>query len=138
MPVKIGAPVSYLMSRHIVTAEPDLQLKEAAKLMISKNFRRLPITRDGMLVGIITTVDLMRYFGSGEIFKHAPSGQLDEAMTEGVDEIMTRDVLTITPETDVVEAAALMVKRGCGGIPVVTDRELKGIITEHDLLRLLI
>jgi CBS domain-containing protein len=58
-------------------------------------------------------------------------------MLVSVDAIMTRDVLTVTPETDVGEAARFMVERGCGGLPVVDGEKLVGIITERDMLELL-
>jgi len=59
-------------------------------------------------------------------------------MSVGVEEIMTRDVLTVAPGTDVGEAAGLMRERGCGGLPVIERDELEGIITERDMLELLI
>jgi CBS domain-containing protein len=59
-------------------------------------------------------------------------------MSVGVEEIMTREVIRATPEMDVGEAAEIMRERGCGGLPVVSGEELVGIITEHDLMRLLV
>jgi len=137
MPVATGIPVSYHMVRHVVTAEPTLPIREAARRMVSRGFRRLPVTRGRELIGIVTSVDILRYFGAGKFFEHMRSQRMDEAMAIGVQEIMTRDVLKVTPETDVGEAAGLMREKGCGGLPVVSREELVGIITEHDLLRLL-
>lgn len=138
VPATTGTPVSYHMTRHVISAEPELQIREAAQRMISRGVRRLPVVRERELVGIVTSVDILRYFGTSKVFEHMVSQRLDEAMSVDVEEIMTRDVLTATPETDLGEAARLMRERGCGSLPVVEQNELEGIITEHDLLELLI
>jgi len=138
IPPVTGIPVSYYMNRHVVTAEPSLSIRGAARRMISRGFRRLPVTLKRELVGIITTMDILRYFGSSEVFRRMSSQSVDEAMAVTVQEIMTRDVLHVSPEVDIGEAATLMRERGCGGIPVVSGEELAGIITEHDLLRALV
>ncbi len=138
VPAMTGTPVSYHMTRHVITAEPELQIREAARRMISRGVRRLPVVRERELVGIVTSVDILRYFGTSKVFEHMLSQRLDEAMSVGVEEIMTHDVLTVAPETDLGEAAGLMRERDCGGLPVVERDELEGIITERDLLELLI
>jgi CBS domain-containing protein len=137
-PATMGAPVSYYMVRHVVTGEPELSIKEAAHRMISWGVRRLPVVRGRELVGIVTTVDVLRYFGTGRVFKYMRSGQMEEVLSVPVQEIMTEDVVKVTPETDVGEAAALMREKGCGGLPVVSENALVGIITERDFLRLLV
>ncbi len=138
VPTIMGAPVSYHMTRHVITAEPELSIRDAAHRMITWGFRRLPVVRGRELVGIVTSVDILRYFGTGKVFEYMRSQRMDEAMAVGIQEIMTRDVLKVAPETDVGEAAGLMRERGCGGLPVVEGDKLVGIITEHDLLRLLV
>ncbi len=138
VPAKTGTPVSYYMTRHVITAEPELQIREAARRMISRGVRRLPVVRERELAGIVTSVDILRYFGTSKVFEHMLSQRVDEAMSVGVEEIMTRDVLTVAPETDLGDATGLMCERGCGCVPVVERDELKGIITEHDLLELLV
>ncbi len=137
-PAHAGAPVSYHMTRWVVTAEPKLQIGGAARRMISRGVRRLPVVSDEKLIGIVTSVDILRYLGTSRMFGYMATGRIDEAMSIGIDTIMTRDVLTVTPETDIGEAAKLMVERGCGGLPVVENDKLVGIITERDMLELLV
>jgi len=138
IPPITGNPVSYYMTRHPFTLEPSDSIRKACSEMISRGVRRLPVTIAKTLEGIVTSVDLLRYFGTSRIFEEMPSGRIEEALTRPVSEIMTRNPLTVTPEKDVGEAASLMVERGCGGIPVVEEDKLVGIITEHDMLKLLI
>ena len=137
VPSSTGTAVSYRMTRKVVTAEPELQIREAARRMISKGVRRLPVVRFRELVGMITSVDILRYFGTSKMFEYMATGRVDEAISMGVETIMTRDLLTVAPGTDIGEAAFMMVERGCGGLPVVEGDELVGIITERDLLELL-
>ncbi|MCJ7720548.1 MAG: CBS domain-containing protein [Candidatus Hadarchaeum sp.] len=137
-PAVTGTEVGYHMTRNIISAEPELQIKEAAKKMVSLGVRRLPVVEARVLVGMVTSVDILRYFGTGKMFEYMSTNRVDEVMSVGVEDIMTRDVLTVTQNTDVGEAARLMVERGCGGLPVVEEDELIGIITERDILGLLI
>jgi CBS domain-containing protein len=137
VPLSTGTTVSYHMKRSVITAEPELQIQEAARRMISKGVRRLPVVRFLELVGIVTSVDILKYFGTSKMFEYMATGRVDEAMSMGVETIMTRDPLTVSPGTDIGEAAQLMVERGCGGLPVVDGDELVGIITERDMLELL-
>ncbi len=137
-PAVTGTEVGYHMTRNITSAEPELQIKEAAKKMVSLGVRRLPVVEARVLVGMVTSVDILRYFGTGKMFEYMSTNRVDEAMSVGVEDIMTRNVLTVTQNTDVGEAARLMVERGCGGLPVVEEDELIGIITERDILGLLI
>ncbi|KUO41111.1 MAG: hypothetical protein AVW06_04685 [Hadesarchaea archaeon DG-33-1] len=137
VPTFAGTNVSYYMTRNVVTAEPELQIREAARRMISRGVRRLPVVRFLELLGIVTSVDIMRYFGTSKMFGYMATGRVDEAISMGVETIMTRDLLTVAPETDVGEAARLMVDRGCGGLPVIERDELVGIVTERDMLELL-
>jgi len=138
MPSRAGVRVEGHMTKRVVTADPELPIGGAVRRMISEGFRRLPVVEGGELVGIVTSVDILRYFGTSEMFKHMPRGRLEEAMSVSVSEIMTRDLVTVGPDADLGEAAQMMEERGCGALPVVVGRKLVGIITERDILKLLI
>jgi CBS domain-containing protein len=49
--------------RHLITISPDASCKEAAEIMINNNIRRLPVVEDDVLVGIITSEDLLQCVG---------------------------------------------------------------------------
>ncbi|MEM2289060.1 MAG: CBS domain-containing protein [Candidatus Hadarchaeales archaeon] len=138
LPSTTGTPVSYYMTRHLFTLRPKDSILDACREMISRGVRRLPVVEGRKPVGIVTSVDLLRYFGTSRIFQEMPSGRVEEALKRPVENIMTREVVTITPEKDLGEAASLMVEKGFGGLPVVEEQTLEGIITEHDLLKLLV
>jgi len=138
IPHETGSQVSYYMSRHVATVGPDFKIIDAARVMVSRGFRRLPVVDGGKLVGIVTSVDILRYLGTSKIFEHMGPNSYEDAMSVGVKEIMSRDILRIRAEADVGEVAALMLTSDCSGMPVVSGDNLIGIITEHDLVRLLV
>jgi acetoin utilization protein AcuB len=94
----------------------------AAKALMDKGrFRRLPVLEGGNLVGIITERDLRQH-----------RGYLDSTR---VDAAMTSDPVTISPSISAEDAARLMLEHKIGGIPVVDQGKLVGIVSTSDLLR---
>jgi CBS domain-containing protein len=132
-----GAKVSDLMSRKVVTATPETSILEAEKSMIKRGFRRLPIVSEDKLVGIITVMDILRFFGSGKVFQHLKSGTIDQVLQTPITEIAIKDLVTIGCNVDVGEAAQIMWDKSIGALPVVENSKLVGIITERDFFKLI-
>lgn len=125
------------MSSNVVTAPPELTVGEATRTMIKKGFRRIPIVKEDVLMGIITASDIMRYLGSGEVFNKLITGDVKDAFDVPVKSLISRDVIYATSNLDIGEAAALMVKNKVGSLPIIDGGELKGIFTERDIIRAL-
>lgn len=138
MPSPAQVRVEGHMTKKVVTATPDLSLLNAMKRMISEGFRRLPVVEGEELIGIITSVDILEYFGTSEMFNHMSSGGAVDAMSIEIGEIMTEDPITTTPRADLGKAARKMEKHGYGGLPVLEDGTLVGLITERDMLEILL
>jgi len=83
-------------------------------------FRRTPVVENGRLVGIVTDKDLRQHLGYPEKTK--------------VNAAMTEKVVTVLPKTTLEEASQLLLKHKIGGLPVVEDGQLVGIITTSDIL----
>jgi CBS domain-containing protein len=130
-----GIKVSQLMSEKVVTALSKTTIFEAERTMIAQGFRRLPIISDGKVIGIITTMDIIRFFGSGSVFKYLQSGTIIQVLNTPALEIATRDVSTITPDADVGQAAKIMRDKNIGAVPVVEKGKLVGMITERDFFK---
>jgi acetoin utilization protein AcuB len=130
--------VSDWMTRNPVTIDASATIVEAIHLLKEKNFRRLPVMRNGKLVGIVTERMLLT-------FTPGKSTSLDTwelhyllARTP-VTEAMNPKPNTITAETDLVDAAQLIHDRKLNGITVVNERgELVGILTTTNALEALI
>jgi CBS domain-containing protein/gamma-glutamyl:cysteine ligase YbdK (ATP-grasp superfamily) len=121
--------VAQLMSTDLFTAHPDDLVDLAASVMEWRHIRHVPVEDDeGRLVGLVSHRDLLRLLAQGLLSRGA------KEVT--VKEIMTRDLMTVAPETPTLEALALMRRRKVGCLPVVENDRLVGIITAYDFLAL--
>jgi acetoin utilization protein AcuB len=113
--------VSNRMTKDPVTATPEDLLIQAQLKMQKGGFRRLPVVTNGQLVGIITELDM-----------RAHAGYLDRTEVKAA---MSEKPITVTPVTTVEAAAQLLLKQKIGGLPVVENGRLVGIITTSDVLQ---
>ncbi len=123
------------MSYPVITIHPEMPIQDALNLMHKESVRRLPVVdKKGHLIGIVTDKDLL----------HAsPSDATSLSIWEvtyllskiTVERIMITEVVTIAEDTPIEEAALIMADSKIGGLPVVRDSELVGIITETDLFK---
>lgn len=132
-----GVTVAELMSKRVVTALPKTTIFETEKTMAGEGFRRLPIVADGKVAGIITAMDIVRFFGCGEAFAHLRSGTIIQVLNNPALEIASRTVTTVEPELDVGQVAKKMREKSIGAMPVVKNEKLVGIITERDFFKII-
>ena len=123
------------MSRPPITIRDKVGVDEALRLMHSENVRRLPVVdKRGNMVGIVSEMDLL---------KVSPSPATSLSIYEipyllakvKMKDVMTRDVITVTEDTPLEEAARIMADNKVGGMPVMRDGKLVGMITETDLFK---
>jgi acetoin utilization protein AcuB len=122
------------MQKQIVTATPDMPLADVQRLMREHHIRHVPVVSGKRLVGIITDRDLRA--ASPSPATTLTRGEIAYQMaTTPIKECMTKDVVWIGPDIDMVQATRLLLQRQCGCLPVVDNGTLVGIITELDCLR---
>jgi CBS domain-containing protein len=130
--------VSDYMTDEVVTISPDTSLLEAQRLMGTKRIRVLLIVEKTILTGLVTRTDMMKVTPSHFTLSKNQEQSL-EVMLQPVDKIMTRQLLTVTPEQPLLKVAELMLKNKIHSLPVVgLEGELLGVITESDLFRMVI
>lgn len=129
--------VSQIMSSNVTTALATTTIFEAEKTMVTEGFRRLPIVSDGKIRGVITTMDIIRFFGSGEVFKHLQSKTIIQVLNTPALTIATKQVVTVEPNADVGQAAKKMRDKNIGALPVVEKERLVGIVTERDFFKII-
>ena len=118
--------VEQFMATDLFTVRPEDVIDLAANLMHWKHVRHVPVEDDeGKLVGIVSHRDLLELFALGK--------------ANGASEIIVRDVMkrnlfTITPETQTLEALMLMREKNIGCLPVIKNEKLVGLITAYDFL----
>jgi len=129
--------VADIMTPNPVTVTPRNAIRTAVNLMREVGCRRLPVVDRGRLVGIITDRDLRRAANSPFVVREQ---WYDNFILDHIEvgSCMTPNPLTIHPGASICEAARLMRDHKVGGLPVVADGQLVGIITETDLLNFLI
>lgn len=108
------------MTKEPITVEADELLIRAAHKMQTGGFHRVPVVSDGKLVGIITDRDLREH-----------RGHLEHTKVNGV---MSDNPVSVSPTTTLEETAQIMLERQFGGLPVVDDGRLVGIITTSDIV----
>ncbi|MEI8215518.1 MAG: CBS domain-containing protein [Eubacteriales bacterium] len=120
------------MTTNPYTVSPEATIAEAMDLMRNKSIKRLPVVKNGQLVGIITHSQLLEVSPSPATSLSVFEINYLLAKTK-IDGIMTKKVITVTPDTLLEEASLIMRKYKIGGIPVLENNELVGIITETDV-----
>jgi len=126
------------MTSDVTTVEPETLMLEAHRLMRSKKIRRLPVVSQNKIVGIITRSDVREAEPSQASSLNV--WEINYLLNKlEVNDVMTKDVLTIQPDDTIKTAASLMNDIKIGALPVVNNHaELVGIITESDIFRVLI
>ncbi len=123
------------MSKPVITVEPSVPVQDALQLMKKERIRRLPVTHKGHLVGIVSDKDLL--YASPSKATSLSVWELNYLMSKiTIEDVMTKEVITVTEETPVEEAARIMADNKIGGLPVVRDGAVVGIITETDLFKI--
>ena len=115
--------VSEWMVADPVTVTPQMEVREAIRLMRRHSIRHLPVVEKGKLVGLVTSSQLRELI--------LPS------MVETIHlrEVMIQEPVTIGPDTHIDQAARIIYENKIGGLPVVEGRRLVGIITVSDMLK---
>jgi CBS domain-containing protein len=126
--------IAEVMTRSPVTLAPEQTLRDAVELLRSKHIRHLPVVEDSRLIGIVTDRDVKR--ATPSLLSGVDRDEYDRVLDETkIGQIMTREPMTVTPETGLKAAVKIFLERKVGALPVVSDSRLVGIITEIDLLR---
>ncbi|MFO7585134.1 MAG: CBS and ACT domain-containing protein [Anaerolineales bacterium] len=123
------------MAKPVITVSPDMPIVDAIILFKKEHIRRAPVIKDGKLAGIVT---------EGNLKNASPSAATTLSVWEmnyllskvKISEVMTKNVMTVTEDTPIEEAARIMADNRIGGLPVMRDGYVVGIMTETDLFKL--
>ena len=130
--------VSQWMSRPAISAPMTMVLPEARQLLRQHRIRRLPvIDAEGRLIGIVTEGDINRVSES-HVTDVRDYNLYHRVGDLPIGDIMTRDPVTVTPDMPIIEVAQRLLDHRIGGVPVVEDERVVGVITESDLFRLIV
>jgi CBS domain-containing protein len=136
-----------VMTSHVITVGPELDVKAVANTLVANGISAVPVVAiDGSIVGIISEGDLMRRAVSGakrswwlETFSSAEQLMADFVKAHGrkAKDVMTRQVISVSPGTSLQEIANLLEKHGIKRVPVIENGRLVGIVSRANLVQAL-
>ncbi len=116
--------VKDVMNKNVMTVEPSDTVQEAAEMMAERNSKCVIVTEKEKLVGILTDWD----------FLAKVCAKAGDSTKMKVEEIMTDKVIVTGPDTDIDEAAKIMVEHGIKKLPIVTENVLIGVVTAMEIV----
>lgn len=126
------------MSSPAIVVEQSTPLPDARQQLKQQHIRRLPVVdAGGRLLGIVTEGDINRVSDS-HVTDVRDYSLYHRVADLPIGEIMTRAVVTVTPDTPIMEVVRLLLDHRIGGVPVMEDGGVVGVITESDLFRLIV
>src|SRR6266849_2084463 len=128
--------VREIMSKDIEVVDRNDNLRTVEERMVTKQLRHLPVLEQGEVVGMVTQRDLFKAAMSSTM-GYGEKAQKAYLQSVRVKEIMVYPVVTVAPDTSVAAAAAMIIDKGIGCLPVVNGTQLVGMVTKTDLLRCL-
>jgi CBS domain-containing protein len=109
--------VSDIMTTHVITVDDNTRIEDAARLLARHRISGLPVVNgSGTLIGVVTEYDLLAKSGAS------------------VADIMSRSVISVTPETNAEDVAHLLADRRVRRVPVLDSGRLVGIVSRSDLV----
>jgi CBS domain-containing protein len=135
----IGMLVREVMTTPVVTVSPHATVKQAIRLLYERNITAAPVVNGReYIIGVVSEMDLLRNEFEADPRAFArPVADPDSMPPRRVDELMTRQVMTVRETTDVAELAELMMTTGVKSVPVVRGTRLVGIVSRRDLMGVL-
>lgn len=143
--------VSEIMTKEVITVTPETPIHEVASLIFDKNLTGMPvIDQFWHVVGIITEYDLMsrsehihlptylnllKQLTKGSNTKEI-SSSIQKIQSLAAKDLMTREVVTVAPETPIEDAAQIFADQHINPLPVVKDGMLIGIVSRADIVKL--
>jgi acetoin utilization protein AcuB len=123
------------MSRPVISIPPEMPVHDALALFRKEHIRRAPVIKEGKLLGIVSDKDLLN--ASPSPATSLSVWEINYLISKiKVSEVMTRKVITVKTDTPIEEAARIMADNKFGGLPVVDESKVVGIITETDLFKI--
>jgi len=121
------------MTTTVRSITPETTVGDLYRFFAADDFDAYPVVQDGMLVGIVSKLDALKVFAFTEdqILPHYADG-----MGTQVNEIMSRDVVAVDPETKLQRVLQMLTKHKVKSLPVIDQRQnLVGIIAREDVMR---
>ncbi len=142
-----------IMTTNVITVNQSAPIPLIAKILVENSISGVPVVdNENNLVGMVSEGDLLRKETNPRLPDHINilgafiyyngveryHDDLKKLMAEQAEAIMTEDVITIDPDTEIAQIGKLMLENGIKRLPVVQDGKLVGLVSRRDMIKLLI
>ncbi len=148
--------VKEAMNTNVITCKPDDNVSTLVDLFKKNHISGMPVVDKGKIVGIVSETDLLKLFKTQEVstdmFLPSPfeviemplrsvirfeefKKALEDIRMKSVREIMKKKIYSLSPESSLEEASAIMVRQKVNRLPVIDNGKLVGIIVRSDIIR---
>lgn len=124
---ELKGKVADFMSSKVITCPPEDSVQRIHNTIVESGFTAFPVVKKNKIVGIISRSDLLR--------AASVRTSLEQTGSTPIENVMTKTVITVTPDMQINAAAELMVKHDISRLPVVVDGRIVGIFDRHDVLK---
>jgi CBS domain-containing protein len=131
--------VTEIMSQPVITVTPQTGIKAAAELLVEHGISAMPVVDStGRLVGIVSEADLIPMEARPDPRSQAtPLAPTSGSTPRKVAQVMTRNVVVVTAESEVAQAARAMLNSNVKRVPVMSGRRIVGIVSRRDLVKVI-
>ena len=132
------------MTEKVISTTPGTRIEGASKIMVRNKLRRIPVVGEDRktshpekdkIMGMVTSTDILEFLGKNSLFGKMVSNNAEDVLNTTITEIMETNVVATTANTRLGDLCNSMEIEGIGGLPVVHNGNLEGIITERDILK---
>jgi CBS domain-containing protein len=138
--------VKNVMTRKVIMIKKGMTYEEVVKVFLKKKISGAPVVDEaGKLIGLVSEKDLFRVlYPFYKSFYECPElycdfeereNKIEEIKDHLVESFMTKEVMTVTPETPIMSTGALMLARGIHRLPVMENDEIVGLVSREDIYR---
>lgn len=138
--------VKQVMTKKVIKLTKDLTYQEVVKIFLKRKITGAPVVDENdQLIGLVSEKDLFRvlypfyksYYDHPECYCDLEEREEkpEEIKNDPIVNFMTKNVCTVTPETPIMSAGALMLARGIHRLPVMEDNKIVGIVSREDIYR---
>ncbi len=128
-------PIKEVMTKRVITINPDERLVHARRLMIDNDIARLVVINNGVIIGIFTAKDMAKTVI--DFKKRVPEKyQHSQIRNLFIQEVMSQSIETTTKDASIAEVAQIMIEKEFSGMPVSDDKnKVQGIVSKTDILK---
>lgn len=137
--MKKNESIRNILTSSVKTASTKNKISEVKNMMQDNNIHHVPVVSGKKLIGMISRTDILRTSYSDLFVSQDPASDAQLDSVAKVEDIMTRDIKTLTVNDSIREAAQILLSAHFNSIPVIDENEdLAGIVTSKDMIRYLV